>query len=234
MNAEALLFLLLFVAWFVTACFALWWRGKLLQCERELSTLSEVKAHGEYWFGECLRTWIRTDRENKRHEEQLRATDATYRESLAREREKVATLEHNFKILAASAAQDQARAREAEDRAQRYRAALSARADEHEELSMQVYGSGGWKERAEKAEAEGVDLRTKLAGMRRGPEFYAYRKGLISNDRLEGMLDETRWWKVPGDEIYEVVRELREARYKLAKFERRQGANGRFVRKEGA
>jgi hypothetical protein len=62
-------------------------------------------------------------------------------------------------------------------------------------------------------------MRIEIAAMRRGPEFYAYTPGAISDTRLEGMIDETRWWKMPGDEVYEVVRELREARDKLKRRE---------------
>ena len=70
-------------------------------------------------------------------------------------------------------------------------------------------------ERIAHLEAELATKDAQIAGMRRGEEFYAYTAGGISDVRLEGMIDETRWWKVPGDEVYEVVRELRDLRVKL-------------------
>jgi hypothetical protein len=64
-----------------------------------------------------------------------------------------------------------------------------------------------------------AELEAVVAASHRGPEFYAYTKGQISDKRLEGMIDETKWWKVPGDEVYEVVRELRDSRAKIAELE---------------
>lgn len=60
-----------------------------------------------------------------------------------------------------------------------------------------------------------AELERQVAATKRGPEFYAYTPGAISDVRLEGMIDETRWWKVPGDEVYEVVREFRDKRAAL-------------------